>query len=55
MHGAEVEPPERQVEIVTVQGGRRDIADEIIALETRTRALPPTARAGYAAAVRRAR
>ena len=55
MHGGEVEPLQRPVEIVAVQGGRRGIVDEIIALETRIRALPPTARAGYAAAVRRAR
>jgi hypothetical protein len=55
MHGGEVEPLQRPVEIVAVQGGRRRIVGEIIALETRTRALPPTARAGYAAAVRRAR
>jgi hypothetical protein len=55
MHGGEVEPLQRPVGIVAVQGGRRRIVGEIIALETRTRALPPTARAGYAAAVRRAR
>lgn len=55
MHGGEVEPLQRPVEIAAVQGGRRRIVGEIIALETRTRALPPTARAGYAAAVRRAR
>jgi len=54
MHGGEVEPLQRPVEIVAVQGGR-GIVGEIIALETRTRALTPTARAGYAAAVRRAR
>jgi hypothetical protein len=54
MHGGEVEPLQRPVEIVAVQGGR-GIVGEIIALETRIRALPPTARAGYAAAVRRAR
>ena len=46
---------QRPVEIMAVQAGRRRIVGEIIALETRTRALPPTARAGYAAAVRRAR
>ena len=54
MHRGEVEPPDRRVEIVAVQGGPRDIVGEIIALEIRTRALPPTARAGYTA-VRRAR
>ena len=54
MHGGEVEPLQRPVEIVAVQGGR-GIVSEIIALETRTRALTPTARAGYAAAVPRAR
>jgi hypothetical protein len=54
MHGGEVEPLQRPVGIVAVQGGR-GIVSEIIALETRTRALTPTARAGYAAAVRRAR
>jgi hypothetical protein len=36
---------------VPVQGGRRDIVVDIIAQETRIRAPPPTARAGYAAAV----
>jgi hypothetical protein len=54
LHCSEVEPLQRPVEIVAVQGGR-GIVGEIMALETRTRALPPTARAGYAAAVRRAR
>jgi hypothetical protein len=54
LHCSEVEPLQRPVEIVAVQGGR-GIVGEIMALETRTRALPPTARAGYAAPVRRAR
>ena len=35
-----------------MKDGRRDIVGEIIAEETRTRALPPAARAGYAAAAR---
>ena len=35
-----------------MQTSRRDIAGEVIAHETRTRAAPPTARAGYAAAAR---
>lgn len=55
MHGGEVELVQRPVEIVAVQGSRRRSVGEIIALETRTRALTPTARTGYAAAVRRAR
>jgi hypothetical protein len=42
MHGGEVKPLERPVESVAAH----------IAQETRTRALPATARAGYAAAVR---
>jgi len=54
VQGGEVEPLQRPVGIVAVQDGR-GIVGEIMALETRTRALPPTARAGYAAAVRRAR
>ncbi|MGA7863725.1 MAG: hypothetical protein WCA23_06990, partial [Stellaceae bacterium] len=35
-----------------MKDGRRDIVGEIIAEETQTRALPPAARAGYAAAAR---
>jgi hypothetical protein len=34
------------------KAGRRDVVGEIIAHETRARALPPTARAGYAVAAR---
>ena len=41
MHGGEVEPLQRPVEIVTVQGNRRGIVGEIIALETGTRACRP--------------
>jgi hypothetical protein len=35
-----------------IKAGRRDIVGEIIAEETRTRAVPPASRAGYAAAAR---
>jgi uncharacterized protein (DUF736 family) len=35
-----------------IKASRRDIVDEVIAHEARTRAIPPAARAGYAAAAR---
>ena len=35
-----------------IKGGRRDLVTEMIAHETATRTVPPTERAGYAAAAR---
>ena len=35
-----------------MKAGRRDLVTEMIAHETATRAVPPTDRAGYAAAAR---
>jgi hypothetical protein len=48
IEGGGVEPLERRLDSVPAQGGHRDI----VAQETRIRALPPIPLAGYAAAVR---